>query len=180
MSYKIIPDWTYLGMPVYTQSDVDLNNSVPVAVAMPIDAFAYRSSSYEPIKKNENLSLEEGARLVSVFKHPINEQSNQWFQDGFRWEGDKKYGSPPMKVIIPPKFMIYIKNQYQQKYNKLGYFVRLFYEPSTRRTYYYFSENPERGYERETDDLFYDPIVTPGKAVATKKGGRKTRKYRKK
>ena len=197
MSYQIIPNWTYLGKPVYTKdNDDELNISVPVATAMPLldeplYQFPSRNRASLLPRELEYISLEKGASLSSIHKvHTImcgygsDEKSKYKLgQEGFSCQSAERVAGGFFKsnknpvLYIPPNFTVYEKHPYQQRYDKLGHFVRVFTDPHSSKVYYYFSEDPEKGYE--TRDLYYDPNITPEKEVATKKGGRKTRKYRK-
>ena len=172
MNYQIIPNLAYLGKQVYTKDNDDELLSVSLPVAIPLlQAKLHRSSSSsEP--KIEYISLQDGAGFRHVYigyLYPVNGVKQllqeQWEQDGFGWNRD------PRHLIIPTKFVIYEKQHYLQRYKKLGYFIKIFKDP-TGPLYYYFSENPSQGYNK-LEDLYYDP------QPASKKAGKKTRKNKK-
>jgi hypothetical protein len=154
MSYEIIPNWNYMGKPVYTNTANDSVLDIPVAI--PILATSNpdvnsmvgksRATAYPIFNEDDDDSDTNGPKKLKTLT----------LREGSHLSRAPSFGSPLGKSIQIEKKTIYHKTKYPLGYEKLGKLVDTLQEKGAfGQTYYYFSENPEKEYDRM--DLFYDP-----------------------
>jgi len=158
MSYEIIPNWNYMGKPVYTNTSNDSVLDIPVA--MPILATT-RPSDINSIvgKSTQNVT----ATAYPIFNEDDDDSDTNGpkklktltLREGSHLSRAPGFGSPLGNSIQIEKKTIYHKTKYPLGYEKLGKLVDTHQEKGFGQTYYYFSENPEKEYVKM--DLFYDP-----------------------
>lgn len=181
MSYEIIPNWTYLGKPVYTNTKDNTFLDIPVniPVAIPV-ATTYPSNYNLDISPNSNLS-----RRKELDSTPSNRNSSIKKLDSTPLYKSPKYervfsidkpNYGEMEKNIKTKTMYReIRGRSGNSYERLGKYIRHLIT-TDGETVYYFDENPEIGYNKMK--LYYDPSET--NELSNKKAGtRKTRKNRK-
>ena len=170
MSYEIIPNWTYLGKPVYTNTKDNTLLDMPVNIPVAIPVATTYSSNYNlDILPNRNLSRRKELHHIKLddslhFKSVYPKNS---------YKGEKPNYNE-MDQIIKTKTM-YRRKAMGDGYEMLGNYVRHL-TTADGDTRYYFSEDPTFSYHMM--ELYYDPSET--NELSNKKAGtRKTRKNRK-
>jgi hypothetical protein len=165
MSYEIIPNWTYLGKPVYTNTKDNTLLDMPVNIPIAIPVATTYASNYTPTNRNSSIKKLDSTPLYKSVKYePVFSFSNP------------NYGSGEIEKIIKTKTMYReIRGKSGNSYERLGKYIRHLITPDGE-TVYYFDENPEMGYNKLK--LYYDTSETD--ELSNKKAGtRKTRKNRK-
>lgn len=199
MSYEIIPNWTYLGKPVYTNTSSS-NSILDIPVAVPVTARASESSyprfnrrgeleSSYPKSSESNINKSTSdipvataypARATTNYDFDIPRKKQELIPLENSLHFKKLYSG--RETDPSPKEMekiIKTKTIYRQTYNRgyqiLGTYVR-HVTTGDGQNIYYFSKEPEKGYSKL--DLSYDP--TESDESSNKKAGkRKTSKNNK-
>ena len=173
-TYSEIPNWLYLGKPVYTKEIIDSYSSVPSVQAyavnesersIPINvsnsaSATYASASYAAPVRNNIIPLSEGRHLIKVPSVRQNRYSEIFSEEILR------------------TYTIYSESRYPTGFERLGRLTKIEKSPGSGANLYFFGET---GPYHDHSYLFYDPNEFVGKlSNAGKLGGKKTRKNKRK
>jgi len=187
-TYSEIPNWLYLGKPVYTKEIIDSYSSIPNVqaypvidseIASPVNVNSYASASpvtrrAPPVRSyiSSTPTTTDAAPVRDII--PSNEMKNLIDVPSALQQGKNRY-IPLFSQDVLRSYTIYIKNMYPSGFVRLGKLTKIEKSPGNGENLFYFSEKNTP--YRDTSYFFYDPNEFVGKLS---KGGKKTRKNKRK
>lgn len=158
MSYEIIPNWSYLGKPVYTNTGSDSVLDIPVAMPILETASPDAELSYPRFNRRGELETsytDDADKFKKDDSNKICWSDRNLEKAPYNWLNTAQDTSLQLKT----KTMYIKKNATPSTpcYVRLGKFVRSYKEPYTNIiSYYYFSDEPDKRIKSDSE-FYYDP-----------------------